>query len=893
MKRSNSTKSKSVINSLIAFFSDSTDVPTFDDVRAKASEFAKVMQYDGSLDSVIEQVMSAVDMRMGTGVSLIDSESQHDEKWVRKRKDIEWIYNEAYLDFLLRENWSENVVQSLSDVGDRILGHLQDPKCEGEWDRRGLVIGHVQSGKTANYLGLVAKAADAGYKLIIVIAGVHNNLRKQTQERIDKGFVGRSSDPENRDFIGVGLDHKHFPNYPCPVTITNIYDDFKKQTAAQSGWKLNDFSKPIIFVIKKNVTTLRALFDWLREMNAQVAYGSADKIVDVPLLMIDDEADNASINTNKEDIDPTKTNAMIRKILRLFSKSSYVGYTATPFANIFINPEAYDSDVHEELFPRDFIYCLDAPNLYFGPDKVFLEEETSSEVLRPILDCDDFLPFTHKKNYDIPGMPPSLHRAINQFVIVRAIRNLRGQGDKHCSLMVNVSRFTGIQKDVKDFISIYVKNLRNAVKASYKMPDTIADRNSYFMSLKKDFKAEFMHCGFDWPKVKAELYEACNSIQLFVVNSKSDEVLDYGKYEKDGDCLTAIAVGGLTLSRGLTLEGLTISYMYRNTRMYDTLMQMGRWFGYRTGYDDLCRVYLSPESIDWYSHIAEASEELRQQIRNMRRRGLSPKQFGLYVLAHPDRLLITARNKMLSSKKVTTMINYSGRLVESKFLPTDKSINEKNETLISNFWSKKLENLQRTDKGWFAEDVPVETIENFLVDFRPHPEFASIQDGIIGYLQEITEFYPVGDVLLVSIGDNDEDSLKYRLGSQKRRTATIKQDYWITSKHRVASRGDEKLGLTKIRQSEARKNAEEEGKEPSDYHYRAIRNKPLLMIHVLQLSSPNGNTANEEERVPAFGVSFPEFDFQKEIKVVANSVWIEKMIGPFDDHPDYDDDYDD
>src|SRR3546814_15361233 len=161
---------------------------------------------------------------MGAGVSLIDNEADHDDEWVYKR-EIAWTYSDAYEEFLKNEKWHPTVVRSLSDVGTRILGHLQDPTSEGSWNRRGLVIGHVQSGKTANYTGVIAKAADAGYKFIIVCAGIHSNLRRQTQERIDEAFIGRSSDPEHRITIGVGLNG----NYTHPATLPNINDDTSEE----------------------------------------------------------------------------------------------------------------------------------------------------------------------------------------------------------------------------------------------------------------------------------------------------------------------------------------------------------------------------------------------------------------------------------------------------------------------------------------------------------------------------------------------------------------------------------------------------------------------------------------------------------------------------------------
>ena len=889
----NGLKSEKVFTSaLINALTLLSEAPTRDVVGQKAADLAAIFGYSDDLSTIIDEAMIAVDTRMGAGVSLIDVSAHHDDEWVRKR-EIEWTYSSAYEAFLRAERWPPTVVQSLSDVGTRILGHLQDPTSEGSWDRRGLVIGHVQSGKTANYLGVIAKAADAGYKFIIVIAGIHNNLRKQTQERIDQGFVGRSSDPANRVRVGVGLEAQ----YPNPVTLTNINDDFSTRTANQAGWRLNDFSKPIILVIKKNVKTLDALYEWLFTMNSQ----GAGRISDVPMLMIDDEADNASINTNNDDINPTKTNKKIRKILGLFAKSCYVGYTATPFANIFINPESYDSEELEELFPRDFIYCLDAPSTYFGPDKVFLDEQASSEILEAIDDCETYLPFSHKKDHSLVELPPSLYRAINQFIVARAIRNLRGHTNKHCSMMVNVSRFVNVQKMIRNFISVYEKKLREAVKANYAMPDEVADQNDYMQRLKEVFQSEYENCGCQWPDVKAALWGVFQNLKLYVINSKSDETLDYGKYERDGLGLTAIAVGGLSLSRGLTIEGLCVSYMYRNTRMYDTLMQMGRWFGYRPCYEDLCRVHLSQDSIDWYYHIAEASEELRQQIKRMRRDNLSPKQFGLYVKAHPDRLLITAPNKMRNSQRIEISQNYSGDLIESHILPVDDSINRENEELIASYWRGGFGGtLEETSKGWTVKDIPVDVIQKFLIKFRVHPGFAEKKQAAVSYLQALEERHPFGDVLLISVAKNGEDQKRFRLGAQERASATMVGDAWRVSKNRVASRGDEKLGLTpdQLRNYELqkKKEMEDEGitvkdeptKAVSDHFYRSVRMKPLLMIHVL---GPVGS-ADGTNRVPAFGISFPPGHYDTEVVVVANKLYIELMYGAFVDTPEGEEDDD-
>lgn len=883
MNVSDLEKEKEVVNLLIISLGKQVPTPTREIVEERAAMFAKMQGFDGDLANIVEEVLVAIDTRVGRGVSIVDTTTPHDNEWVLKR-EITWTYSSAYENYLKREGWAPDAVQAISETSERILGHLQDPRSDGAWDRRGLVIGHVQSGKTANYLGVVARSADAGYKFIIVIAGIHNNLRKQTQERVDEGFIGRSSDPANRVAIGVGCFD---PNYPHPATLTNITEDFNKRTAEKSGWKLNDFTKPIILVIKKNVTTLKSLHKWLKELNSKDG-----QISDVPMLMIDDEADNASINTNKPDVDPTQTNSWLRKILSLFAKSCYVGYTATPFANIFINPDAYDEDVREELFPRDFIYSLDAPNTYFGPEKVFLDDESSVRILRTIADCEEYIPFSHKKDFFLTELPPSLYAAFNAFIIAKAIRNCRGQQNKHCSMLVNVSRFVPVQRTVKSLLAIYEKSLREAVKANYAMPESSSSKNEYMQALRIIYDREFSDCGVDWPTVKSKLYSAFDTLKLLVINSKSDDVLDYGRYEKDGHGLTAIAVGGFSLSRGLTLEGLCVSYMYRNTRMYDTLMQMGRWFGYRRGYENLCRIYLPADSIEWYEHIADKTEELRRQIRVMRRDNLTPKQFGLYVETHPDKLLITAANKMRSATTATVQQSYSGHLVESYRLPANPVVNAKNEKLIQDYWQNGFgKKITDTDKGWWAENVDTGVLENFLSQFEVHPSLEEQKRGVIEYLGLISDTYPQSDVLLISVAKNDADSDVFKLGFQTR-NAKRNGDAWETSKARVASRGDERLGLTDVQKSAAQLLAEEDhaddpnkNNKPSDVHYRKVRNKPLLMVHILNFPDENFN------RVPAFGISFPFGDYGRTVRIAANKIWVENMqeaMASMEDEEDFD-----
>ncbi len=886
-----SDKEKVVLAALIGGFDGQENLPSREEIAAKAAAISPIIGYTGDLQNIITEVESILPSRMNLGVSLIDVDAAHDEDWIHKR-EINTTYANAYGGYLRSQGWKPTVVNTLlNGDGSKILGLLQDPASEGTWSRRGLVIGHVQSGKTASYMGVIAKAADAGYKFIIVIAGIHNNLRKQTQQRVDEAFVGRTSDPSNRVSVGVGLDK----NYPKPVTLTNIISDFNQQTADKSGAELNDFKKPVIVVIKKNVKTLEALYGWLHGLNTQ----GRDRIADVPMLVIDDEADNASINTNKPNISPTATNAWIRKILRLFTKNCYVGYTATPFANIFIDPDAFDKDAYEELFPKDFIHSLDAPTTYFGPDKVFLNTESSSSILRSIKDCEEYISLSHKSGSTVAELPPSLYNALDEFIVARAIRNLRGQRGKHCSMLINVSRFVSVQKEVRSFIGLRLDRIREAVKANYMMQEEVSSKNEYMAQLRAAFDKEFANNElsgrhYDWEQVKSELWNVLEYIRTYVVNSKSDEVLDYAKYEKEGIGLTAIAIGGLSLSRGLTIEGLTVSYMFRNTKMYDTLMQMGRWFGYRPGYEDICRVWLSNDSISWYKHIALASDELRQQITRMRQADMCPRDFGLYVKSHPDSLLVTAVNKMRSGETVILNQNFTGLLVESYDLPLNPDINTENEALIAEFWRDgfggKLEDTKQ--KGLFIQDVNVEKIDEFLLRFKSHKDARQKKISAVEYLRAISMQYPKVDVLLISKGTVDFD--RFRLGVQERTAEDATYDKWRVSGYRVASRGDEKLGLTLTQIATAEKLAAEDSKsksgKPSDIHYRTVRNKPLLMLHVLE---PTDNPEFAGFRVPAWGLSYPVGLYGVEIEVIANKVWMEQMYGSMDDDPDTDEDYDD
>uniref|UniRef100_A0AAU6WLC0 Endonuclease n=1 Tax=Chryseobacterium endophyticum TaxID=1854762 RepID=A0AAU6WLC0_9FLAO len=282
-----------------------------------------------------------------------------------------------------KKNYAPDTLNKMDNLTDDILDRLIRPGSNIPFDKRGLIVGHVQSGKTGNYIGLICKAADAGYRLIIVLAGIHNSLRSQTQLRIDEGFLGfdtqqARSITQTTNRIGVG---KIDPNLVAHSLTTNeINGDFNRRASETSGINIRS-NDPIVLVIKKNASVMKNLLGWLAT-RAETMEDGKKQIKNLPLLVIDDEADNASINISKNYV--SGINACIRSMLKLFEQSAYIGYTATPYANIFVKQytdedvKGLDYNVHNiplslgnDIFPKNFIVNIPAPSNYIGPEKIF------------------------------------------------------------------------------------------------------------------------------------------------------------------------------------------------------------------------------------------------------------------------------------------------------------------------------------------------------------------------------------------------------------------------------------------------------------------------------------------------------------------------------------------
>lgn len=858
---------------------------------------ADYLCYEGEVDNIVRYVESKVNCRMELGTSVVSEEAEHDKDWIDRIQNNEKIYATAYENYLRGKGMPPGVVNSISRVNESILSLLSDPKEKDKsFQRRGLVIGDVQSGKTSNYLSLITKAADAGYKFIIVIAGIHNNLRSQTQQRIDEGFIGRISAKDSKKTpIGVGAEFAG--QFPHPVSFTTVEQDFNKTLATSIATEIGGFNKPVILVIKKNVTTLKNLYEWLVNfnMNGLKANGI---INNVPLLMIDDEADNASINTNIPELDPTKTNNYLRTILKSFNQACYVGYTATPFANIFIDPNSY-GECAEDLFPKDFIYNLDAPTNYFGARKIFLEPDY--RYVHVTLDPQEigkYIPLKHKKNFLLKELPGSLKEAITSFLISKCIRNIRHDAREHCSMLINVSTLVNVQNQVKDKVLDYIDEISNEILAYSAMPTALQYKNIALLhrtfnkhyAESQDLDEKLIH----WEQIAEQLRSIFDSsekeyvFKTCVVNSNSQDNLDYSSYGKRG--LMVIAIGGFSLSRGLTIEGLTVSYFYRSTQMYDTLLQMGRWFGYRPQYEDLCRIYMTEEAFSWYEHITQAADDVRRQIAEMNQLKKTPRDFGLYVRASDVGLTITARNKMYSAESGYLKRSFSGQQQEQTSFSDQRISHSQNYRLLVSFWGKLNNEYEYFNYsiGRFFSNVNTPDVIDFLSQYKfgvsdKIPPKQEVMEACVRYLAEIQFKYPQVDIVFRT----KELDVENLLGIQdiepiERKVYKGDCDNFVLNKSRLGSEADEKIGLTK-EQINTSKSVVTKG-------FRKVRNKPLLICYFVDLIQHDfeqddqrigkvwENDTENNKGIPALSLSFPPGDPEKQVQIYSNRVYYENSF---------------
>ena len=772
--------------------------------------------------------------------------------WLDKRRSsIDFFYwNRLNSFYMSGGQLPPSVVSVLDNVTSEVLDYCGDPEDQGAWSRRGMVMGHVQSGKTTNYAALICKAADAGYKVIILLAGITNSLRAQTQERLDETFIGKVS--VFNAAVSTELPITGFGSGRFPAYGTSRDNDFSKTAASTYGVTLAALKEPIIFVTKKNRSTLERLRDWLKDQNR------GSPIVE-PLLLIDDEADNASINTSADPDRTTAINRAIREVLNLFQRSSYVGYTATPFANIFIDPDTDDDMLEDDLFPRHFIKALDPPSNYVGASRVFeASGDLRTGMVRVVDDYRDILPLKHQRSHDLAFLPPSMKEAVRVFLLTRAIRILRAQGDSHCSMMINASRFNDVQDRINGLVYAYLVELRNSLTVNGGLPlSDIDDQN--ILDLSEDFQREFSQTEYGFQAVLKVLSEAADSTSVVTVNMRGGS-LDYSRYKESG--LHVIAIGGLALSRGLTLEGLTVSYILRNTAASDTLMQMARWFGYRPDYEDICRLYLPESSLDHYEYIEGAIEELRDEVKRMESLNQTPEDFGLKVRQSPTALRITAANKMRSATNIKLAQDYSGRHIEGHVLFNDDTINRDNIRKVQEFIQPLGIPSDLTDGGakyWLEVDgtAVLDLIDQFSFPLQ-HQDLGNMagsrslfRDYIGDRIDSELRSWDVAIPYRKQRGEAQEIfGLKISLRSREK--GKYEDGVWRPTggRNRIADPNDARLLL---RDQEIEAATGESGARGGDRAFCRMRTKPLLLIHVF------GETGNGSERKftgPVVSLSF-------------------------------------
>lgn len=821
------------------------------------------------------------------GYVIVDSE---DSDWYTKSDHSNGHFWKLYKQHLIKEESLDfTSLNKLDEVTlPRLMNCLGNPKQQlsSQRVRYGMVIGDVQSGKTSTYAGLICKAADAGMKVVILLAGQTETLRQQTQERMEEDIVGytiRTDDDRNskQQRVGVG----QLTGYKPIVSAYTSYEDDFKVGHDKSMSSLESQSSLVMFIVKKNVPVLKRLYKWLTgEGQVKNAQGK----LPYSLLLIDDEADNASVNTKKDAYNPTKTNAIIRKICEVFENSNYVGFTATPYANIFINPEKDEKMETTDLFPKDFIYVLPTPDAYIGALRMFSEAdeknptygncgymlkyitditEPTSEILAAMSPEEKvFGSLYYKHTSDWRGiLPQSLDDSLKCFYLSNAIRDLDGAKNAPRTMLVNVSRFQQVESYVKAQLALQVEKDYKEMNCNFKGEHDADIHIPLYKRLYDLFLENYSSCGYTCSEVlnKDVIMGAIEKIRVIVVNGTKESKEDTPDY-KTNPSQRIIAVGGLALSRGLTLKNLMISYFYRNTSTYDTLMQMGRWFGYRPKYDRLCRIWITQSSANWYREIAEATEELKNSLRKMDKQKLTPKEFGLKVRRDNVALEITARNKMRNSMPVIEIESFWGSIFETPYFSKIIKDNEENVKATRYLLGKIAESNIIFEKNgrssaMLAKDVPAIIILDFLnkihISAANHRfPLESIIDNTNKNIEESDEL-KLWDVAIAG-GNGEPCELTPSLTIKKsirKLTDWSENVYSFTNRGVVGGNNDGKIGLDNPFSVEEEYVRKENKSVSGKTWFKYVKRKPLLILYPVVAKDPEHYEANFQEYLKALG----------------------------------------
>lgn len=874
------------------------------------------------VEELIRDIEADYNVHVGTWNSLSD-DADH-VPWLDSHDKDQWKFWPRYSRYLAQQQGLPTAaVKRLDEITEDILGRLEDPRRPGPWDRRGLVAGQVQSGKTGNYIGLIAKAIDAGYKLVVVLAGIHNSLRSQTQARIDEGILGfdtrsfrLANQVNDTGRIGVGkLAGSRL--YVNSFTSSAQNGDFRLSVAQNMG-VVPGGADPIVLVVKKNKSILTNLYKWATGLTTEPDPVTGElKVRNVPVLVIDDEADHASVNTktsnqaSDDEADPSVINGLIRQFLKTFDCTAYVAYTATPFANIFIDPDADHVRAGEDLFPRSFIINLPAPSTYTGPERVFglredvansIEEVEALPIVRTMNDYEEWLPDRHKSSHTFTeDLPDSLADSIVFFLMAGAVRRLRGQASAHHSMLVHVTRFKNVQEQVFQQVQDFLEDLTDRLDYGEGAHPVLAQR---VRRIYEDDLAPTTGAMQGMPDLKplvgdlpslneimGEMPAVARKTHLRLINGNSADALEYVDHPEG---ISVIAIGGDKLSRGLTLEGLCVSYYLRASKMYDTLMQMGRWFGYRPGYLDLCRLYTAPLLVNWYERITAASAELQREFEAMAAVGRTPADFGLRVRQHPDGLLVTSPAKLRHAQRVS--ISFSGSISETvTFRDADRKNNSQAlERLVRHLGP----NEERLTGARVWRGIAPSLILNFLNSYQAdRAAFKAQPKALVDYISqrvaddELTEWtvvladiagkktYPIGglEIGLTNRSDSSsQDPKRYtirRLVSPSHEMVELPKD---SPDWEVALRNT----IKSWEQNPRRKDGDTKPTQPSALWERRLRSAQMGVFLLYPLD-PGEWAGNSPDATPfvGFAASFPGSPRAEPIEYQVNLVTLRQEFG--------------
>jgi len=612
----------------------------------------------------------------------------------KRRTSVYWDDYERYLRDV--KKWSAEAIASLDQTTTDVVQRLSDPTRLEIKQTKGLVVGYVQSGKTANFTGVAAKAIDAGYRLVIVLTGTIEILRAQTQRRLDMELMGVENilsgqdvtDPsvvkeldyqQDPDWIqGNFVDHGAALDQRGVVHISRVTthrDDYKRlpQGLTRLKFQRADKSKPLndeanlfnsdayVAVIKKNKAPLTKLIKDLTPLKSDLAQ--------LPVLIIDDESDQASVDTtnpakfdkpSKEDRKRTAINELITQILSLCPRAQYVGYTATPFANVFVDP-----DDERDLFPADFVLSLERPPGYMGVQEFHDVGKRWDDEEKTVSASNELAfvrPLKGDPQTDAQGRDEELQEALDAWVLSGAIKKYREYRSdykyRHHTMLVHEAVTRAVHSTTADDVR---RLWKTSVFTSASGLERLKQLFDWDYLPVMNARAQGAPIPETFDQLKPYIAQAIAEMMVdgdpvLIVNSDKAIQDQQKKLDFEADTVWRILIGGTQLSRGFTVEGLTISYFRRRAGQADTLMQAGRWFGFRPGYGDLVRLYISRDETadlyDAFEALLMDEESFREELRQYE--GLDddgmplvePRQIPPLVSQHLPWLRPTARNKM-------------------------------------------------------------------------------------------------------------------------------------------------------------------------------------------------------------------------------------------------------